>query len=482
MSNGNLNELPGLSGHQAKSALISTAICAVALCGFYFLGGKQALQSQRTAEAVRKQQEAAQELINLNSSHVEGIRQQLESVRGTLANSDNQHLNVEELRQRLTQIEGTLSTLPRLASETRTEIDAASSRTALQNAERLAILSLAEKCEEALQAMKTLTVTWAREYEPLLTDNRGRQISPDEIAVQRCATLMRGDFAVVKDAVDWMAEFEAAVHPLREASEKRIDNYAVTTNDRAYFASLLDRLQDANRQLEHRQRGVDVILATTSKDDPGRLTLGQAIEQLESQTILKMTEEATRLQEQKLQQSINTQAEAIREAQYERIEAETKLRVQQEKLAAREATHSVDVLEKNKAIADAQAQRTKLEKDFLLEQREIEQLLSTFISHGRFDPLPSFTLEKPHMRMMDHPGSMSLGQLASIGALDQTEVGYELLYAIGGHSDNHRPRGGFPNYTYRGMANPTIVSKLKRASELLNKYGQLLIEKRMIAR
>ncbi len=482
MSTGPSEEIQSLSSQNAKSALISTGICLAALAAFYFLYGKQARQTAKTTEAVRVQQESAEELINQNSSHVEGIRQQLESLRSSLAENDNRQLNVEEFRQRLIQIEQSFSTLPRRAGETRAEIDAASSRNALQHAERLAVISLADQCEQALLTMRESTVTWGKEYEPLLTNDRGRQIAADKKAVQQFATAVRGHFPVVKGSIDRTAEFQAAVRPLREAVAKGNDNYPVTAADRVFFESLLSRIHDINRQLERRQRAVDVILATASQNDSGQLTLQKSIEQLESQSVLTMIAEATRVQKQKLKTAIDEQSEIILKAQKERIAAETQLRVQQEKVVAQEAIRNTEGLAKDEALAHAKAQRKKLEKEFLLEQKEIQSLLGAFINKGSYAPARDFSLDSPTMLVMNNSGSMSLGRLASIGALDQTKEGYELLYAVGGHRSNDRLRSGFPTYTFRGMANLTIVAKLKRASELLTKYGEILVEKRMITR
>ena len=76
---------------------------------------------------------------------------------------------------------------------------------------------------------------------------------------------------------------------------------------------------------------------------------------------------------------------------------------------------------------------------------------------------------------------VKLGRLRSAGALEQTTDGNENLYFFGGSSQNDRPKTGFPNHTPGGLSNSAVAKKVKRASELLNKYGDLLVEKKLLS-
>lgn len=482
MSNANSVDQQIRSHHQdRRSALIAIGMTAVILIVVYFFGGKELLESAKTAEKVRQDQEFAQKGIQKNSNLVEAVQQELESIRRALVESDGKQLNFEEFRQRVEQVEQTLSTLPRLAVETREDIDAASSRNALQKAQFIAAQSLADKCEQALLQMKESTVTWETRYEPLLSNDLGRQIAADEEAVQNFATAVSGDFPVVKDSIDRMAEFEAAVRPIRDAANHGVDNYAVKASHLACIESLLSRTNDMNQRLERRRRAVDAILAITSQNDSGQLTLKQAIEHFESQTVNAMIVEATRVRKQKLKNAVDEQSETIRKAAEERIAADAQLKVQLEEVAANEAFRKSQGVAKDEALALAKDRRKQLEKEFQLELREIQGLLGAFLSEGRFQPAPGGAFESLRMEHMARDASVSLGRLSSLGALNQTEDGYEMLYRVGGHSQNDRPKSGFPNFTTNGMSNSTVVAKVKRASELLNKYGDLLLEKRLIA-
>ena len=102
------------------------------------------------------------------------------------------------------------------------------------------------------------------------------------------------------------------------------------------------------------------------------------------------------------------------------------LRMQQEKVSANAATRQAESLSKDDAILRAKNRRKQLEKEFEIEKPEIKILLGAFIGIGRL-------------------------------------------------------RTGFPNYSTNGMSNPRVVAKVKRASELLNKYGDLFLQKKLIA-
>jgi hypothetical protein len=155
--------------------------------------------------------------------------------------------------------------------------------------------------------------------------------------------------------------------------------------------------------------------------------------------------------------------------------------MQQEKASANAAIRQAESLSKDDAILRAKNRRKQLEKEFEIEKPEIKILLGAFLGGGRMQPFPRKGLEPAQMRLMALGGPISIGGLRSTGALDQTDEGYETLYRLAGGLGNDRLRTGFPNYSTNGMSNPRVVAKVKRASELLNKYGDLFLQKKLIA-
>ena len=123
-------------------------------------------------------------------------------------------------------------------------------------------------------------------------------------------------------------------------------------------------------------------------------------------------------------------------------------------------------------------QRRKLELDYARELPEIRRLLHPFISDGRVQPIPGGFQSGWRME------PMSLSAIASTGALRDTDDGLAELYRVGGHSLNaRRGLGGFPSHNPINLArNPSVRKTVERARELLQKYGDLLVEKGVLSR
>ncbi len=468
MSNGSPEDVLHSSAQDKRQAFISPLLSIAILVVLYFwLGDKpwKALQTPQAASESRPYYPRAAE----QGPDYSG-------------NADERPISREEMREIRSQLEQILADETRRTDETRQAIDAAASREALQNAETVAVGALAKKCKESLSKMKALTVQWESDYAPLLTNDRGRRLASNEKTLQTYLLATTGEFPDVGDSIDWLAEYKEVVDPLQDAKAQGIEDYSTSPEDRTFFESLLARIKEANQRLEQRRRTMEVILATTSGFDPGPLTLTQSIEKIEKEKTSTFVEKLEQVYKQKLQETIDEQAEFVLKAKKERIVAESQLKAQQERMAAHAANRQTESLSKDEAIAQKEAREKQLEKEFVFEKSEINRLLGAFLGKGSQQPLPDYSLEKPYWYVANNvAGPISLGRLASLGALDQTEAGYELLYHIGGSANNNRPRTGFPTYTTKGVVNPTIMAKVKRASELLNKYGELLRKKRLIA-
>ncbi len=457
MSNGNSEDAQRTVNQYARTAIRSFFLCIFLLGAFYVLSsytGEKYGHSARVVQRDRQPQQPYQPIVPNTPSNIGAARQELR---------DKEDRENER----------------RAAEARRREANEEASRKALQKAETRAITALVEKCEAALSKMKKLTVQWESKYAPLLSNDRGRQIATDEKKTQAFMVATAEEFPDVQESIDWLSELQDAASPLREAEAKGTE-FSTNFEYRNFFESFLKRVNKANTRLEHRRRAIEVLLATSSDFERSQFTLAQGIEKTKIEKASTLLEESTRVYQQKLQEAIEEQAELILQAEKERIAAETELRVQQEKMATTTANHQTLDLSKQEAVAKIEAQEKLLEKDFEIDKQEINRLLGGFLGVRKYQPSLDFTLQTPHMRIMNQPGLLSLGRLDSIGALDQTERGYGLLFLIGGETSYNRKKSGFPNYIPNGMANPTIEEKVKRASELLNKYRDLLIEKKLM--
>jgi len=326
-----------------------------------------------------------------------------------------------------------------------------------------------------------LTVSWETETMPLLTNDRGRQLASDEKTLQTFMVATTGIFPTVKNSIDWLAEYQEVVDPLKNAEAQGIKNFSTISETHTFLESLLTKTNEANQRLEKRRRAVEVILATTSEHDSSDLTLAEGIKNAEDQQLKLRLEKAIEDRAPQLKKVIDEQADAFIATRKKFILAEGAIKRQKEDMLTNAVNRENEDLSKNEAMKQEEYRKKQLIKGFEIEKSEINRLLGTFLGKGSNQPVPNYSLDLPHWQVVGLSlGPISLGRLASIGALDQTETGYELLYHIGGDPRNNRSKTGFPQYTNKGAVNPTVMAKVKRASELLNKYGELLVKKRLL--
>jgi serine/threonine protein kinase len=123
----------------------------------------------------------------------------------------------------------------------------------------------------------------------------------------------------------------------------------------------------------------------------------------------------------------------------------------------------------------------KLQAEFLHDREEIENLLAPFLAVSESQP----TIGRP-----DEPNTwlfpaaplapISYGRLQASGALADSQDGLHRLYYIGGFKVNFRPKRGFPEYSRENLSHEVVVEKVKRARELLLKYGPIMVKKGML--
>jgi hypothetical protein len=76
-------------------------------------------------------------------------------------------------------------------------------------------------------------------------------------------------------------------------------------------------------------------------------------------------------------------------------------------------------------------------------------------------------------------GPVSLGKLAGSGFLEPTVNSLEgFYYATTANAQNDRPHGGFPVY---GVKFATTQPLLQRIQDFLNKYGEIMVEEKLLA-
>jgi hypothetical protein len=279
----------------------------------------------------------------------------------------------------------------------------------------------------------------------------------------------------------WTQELNAIADPIRKATASG-DDFHVTDELRTYLQGLLTRVTDANQRLGAHQRLIDSLTLSTQDQPLSAVSLRDAIAAYETRVNDELSNEATRRRKEELQKAIEEQSAAITEAEKRRIEADTQARVKEEEAARQGLLNRSQELDVQIDAAKAKAAKERLEADFRREQFEINSALYPFLdSNGESQPTLG-TRDDP--RSWHVPGRglgpTSFSRLNASGALEDSADGNKKLYFLGGDFNNLRRKGGFPSYVATGLNDPGVLGRVKRARELLIKYGELMVEKGML--
>jgi len=463
-----------------RSAKISLIIAAVVIAGYYAIHAWIGRDSAQVAEEVPAVQEAVDRKIRGDEATVRELQGQLAAVRDVLSQRELRSEDIQRLRMRLTDVEKTFGELPSLVEDSRVELDAVATRQARQRAEFVALEALLAKCDHQLAQMAELVRNWESEYEPLLSNDRGRRLAADAEVVSHVETLLAEPLPDGDDVAAWKRELTEVSRPLRDASASGTE-LRVAEEDRAYLQAFLTRVETANRKLAARGNTMKSLLAKTANLSPASLTLEEAVDTAKQDVLSQQVSEATERRRLALKASVDAQSEAIQEAEEQRIAAVTQLR-----LAELEAEKVGIVLQRDRThtqieAAKAEAAKKQLEAEFKQDEAEIKSLLAPFLADSFTYPVVG-NPDEPTTWIVrgGNPAPVSLGRLHSSGALDDSHEGRHRLYYFAGSRDSLRPKGGFPDYTRTGLSNAAIATRISRARELLLKYGPLMVERGML--
>jgi hypothetical protein len=166
----------------------------------------------------------------------------------------------------------------------------------------------------------------------------------------------------------------------------------------------------------------------------------------------------------------------------ERIKRQKELDQQEyeRRLAELEQKTSQGQLNENlQAVTDKkkeEAARRALERAYQHDLPEIKSLLKPFITDGRTQP------DKTRFELSADVGPVSLGKLQGAQVLHRTPDAQRLLWSMTtANRTNDRDLGAFPAYFGGEQDWRNKQPAVARAQELLIKYGELMVEKEMLA-
>ena len=380
---------------------------------------------------------------------------------------------LESMRQKVADFDSNF----RLLSE---RVDEARSNQAVARAKVADLRRESSVAKSRLQALRKLVADWAAKASGLMEGDSGRRIAGSSAHIVLVENLLHRDRPTEVELTAWSESIDALTPPPESNPSDKVE-IAITPEHQQLLKDLSRQLGQSRDTLEQQLFLLDAVLKETASQELSKQTLGQAIQatrlqqdkdlltnlsdaresarlaaQAEQAAELarlesELVEEATKRQVEELRAK-EAQAEQVAKAELERIAAETLL--QEAKVRAQSEAIQVE-----KASLEADQQFQNLEREFERDLPAIRNLLSAFVSKGHY------------YRSDNKAGPASLAFLTSQGALEPTANGsYQMAFLANAGT---RPAGGLKN-----PANPDL---LRRAQDLLNKYGDLMVQKEMLA-
>jgi len=332
---------------------------------------------------------------------------------------------------------------------------------------------------------------WSQRIQPLLDNDAGRRLAGDDTVVTRVQANWLPDTYMTDPAF----EPERFTSRLEKLAKSNHPSPAVIE----LYTALRDDLQQTLTFIQQRRKGIEALVASTTAATPAGRTLRVAVDDIRKQKdadhaarIAAMVEqaEAERValmgeREAELYRKETERLDAEKRREISRIEKQTELVRIQEKaeleLAEKKAELARMQAAEEQRDIEQKAQLAKLNSEFERDMSEIKKVLAPFIT-------PRYTqFNGGHWQTNTEQAPISLMALTTAGALDDSMDGMTRLAGIGYYmpgqstrrNSNDRPR--WSNMLSGRGIHQNYIEFVKRAQELLRKYGDLMVERGMLS-
>jgi hypothetical protein len=408
---------------------------------------------------------------------------------------------VPELQSELDEVKKTLQAQMETFRKSLELADEARSRQAVARAKLAVLKGEVAVVRQQLQKLKTEQASWDARHASLMSGDQGRRIvgSPTHLKVVRGILLEERpsteQFVKLQTSVDELA-------PLFEGSQKDPDaEIVVHPEHRTMISDALTWLNNGLAQLEQQNLLLTAVLKETAKLPPATQTLQElidaeeaevsrqfaenlkaAVDKAEAEANAEHIEVLSRLKAETKREQTRKEAE-IQTAETQKVERERLFNEQQHaqeaELAKQEAAKEAEIREAEanakKVLADQQIAEIRATADKAILELEFQRDLPTIKSH-----LQAFMTPGNTYRKNGDKGPVSLGYLVSEGVLNSDRKGIQRMSWIA-HRENDRPSGAIPYFLGDDLSWQTVdKAPAEKAQALLSKYGQLLVEKKML--
>lgn len=342
-----------------------------------------------------------------------------------------------------------------------------------------------ELIREKLRDLGNKLAQWNVRQSALLSEDSkdGKRIAGVPHLLKQFMAIDRQPYPSDGDVITWQERLQSLITRVDQAYKANDARFTASDMLVARLGELEKEVDDALDQVERHQVTVSSILDQAPEPPPSEdgISLQEAIDEEGK----KRAAEAARILAEELERAQHESAQkfATAKADAKRLIGEEKAKMERllgEHEAQRLAELADDAMREERERLEQrkeQLARQQLEAEFQAALPEIRSLLTPFLSDGYTQPGRHGTFERTTEK-----GPVSFSQLKGSGLLDKNvdSIG-RLHFATTANSINDRPYGSFPPQSIGSGERARTLTAVQRAQELLNKYGELLVEKEMLA-
>jgi hypothetical protein len=339
----------------------------------------------------------------------------------------------------------------------------------------------AQDASAAIDDLQEATRGWESAVKDLLGSDKGKRLAANPEALEQFHALKEQKRPASDLASQLRRRLEGTMRSVTRALETKNTAYSPTEEVFSRIQDIRTQAQSAAEIYRAHHRQLEAILARCPSEPAADTpTLSAALDALQQ----KWDAEKARIAAEVLGK---VRAQGAREIAQAQAEAEQKIAKAEADAKRRlgEIEASRVVKETEKALEEARLRKKKeaaaaakaaLEREFEKDLPEIQSLLRPFITKGRTQPY------KRSFEMTTEIGPVSLAKLQATGAPNRTVEAQELLWGMTtANRTNDRDLGGFPAFIGGARDWREKQPTMQRAQELLNKYGELMVEKGLLA-
>lgn len=353
------------------------------------------------------------------------------------------------------------------------------SELAVRKADAAKHAAIANAAVRDLGKLKNLQMEWAALEATVTNGQAGNRIAGSAKHFPMVVDIWQRKRPTAEQIVDWESELTPLTEPLTQAGAES-STISITDEHAKRLSDLGEELKTQAAEFERQKLLLESIQRETSALPPGNIGLAAALQQHSTQSKRAEVDRLATVRATARAAAEKEQADQIAAAErqladekskqvLEKIASEKQLQADEARVAELQRKARMEGLKEDaKRIQDA-VQEALLDGQLTRDMNEIKGLLAAFVS-------PGFK-----HRNDDKKGPASYSVIKARKALEDTQTGMTALLWLA-CADNDRPHDALPYYIGGNVNwNETNARPIERAQELLNKYGELMVKKGLLA-